>query len=663
MMKRNKIIALFMALLFAVSSAGCVDTPDVKDTTASAPETSEGGQTSDDTTSSPEASYPSAEDNYAGTPAYTVDGDNIIVDGVSYPNNNNLNCGPLLAVDDLDRALSTAEQTKGYITDGKNVGLFYFLWLGEHGDSDRVFDNTKIIAEGGAAALKPSYSGWGGVGAMHFWGEPLYGYYYSKDKWVMRKHIEELTAANVDFLYIDVTNGYTYTPNAKALMEVMQDFINDGYNPPKIVFYTHSNSSGTVKELYNNIYSQNYNPDTWMMLDGKPLIIAYESECKSKLSNEIYEFFSYREAQWPNEAQKRNGWPWMDFNYPQRVFKNASGEKEAISVSVAQHSGTVCFSDSAFYGDRSNRGRSYHDKANDESENSTLYGYNFQEQWDRAIKADVPYVLVTGWNEWVAQRQDPNMGGRGNKVNFVDTASMEYSRDIEPMAGGYFDNYYMQLIENIRAYKGTAPTLVQDTRKAIDLSGGFEQWNDILVTYSDCSGDAVKRRAKAFGNSVITSDTGVNDIIASKVVYDTKYIYFYVKVADTDGAVISPFTADCSWMQLFINSDMNQSGFYGYDYIVNYQAKDATTTTLGKCTSTDGTYAFELVEEINYTVSGCEMMIRVPLESLGITDYSKIMFTFKWADANTSITTMEQMYTDGDCAPLGRLNYVFQNYK
>jgi hypothetical protein len=34
-------------------------------------------------------------------------------------------------------------------------------------------------------------------------------------------------------------------------------------------------------------------------------------------------------------------------------------------------------------------------------------------------------------------------------------------------------------------------------------------------------------------------------------------------------------------------------------------------------------------------------------------------FHFKWVDSDSKMTTMEQFYTEGDVAPLGRLNYVF----
>ncbi len=654
----KKIIAAISAALFVLSIlAGCAEKPVVPVTSeqTAAPET----EVRTDAATEPVTEAPVIEeDNFAGTPAYTTDGDKIIVDGVAYPNTKNMTMGVTYAVDDVGREVMT--NAGQYRTD-KYVGIFYFLWIGEHGDSGEL-DMTKIMEAGGEAAKKGNYSGWGPVGAMHFWGEPLYGYYYSKDTWVMRKHIEELTLANIDFVYIDITNGPTYMTNAKNLMKIMHEFNEQGYNAPKIVFYTHTSSPSVVKTIYDGIYKNDYMPDTWLMLDGKPAVIAYEGDCKSALKQEIFDFFSYREPQWPNEAQKKNGWPWMDFTRPQRVFKNKNGEREAISVSVAQHSGTVCFSDSAFYGDRTNRGRNFHNGKNDPAEDAILYGYNFQEQWDRACRADVPYVFVTGWNEWVAQRQDPNMNGRRNQVNFVDTASIEFSRDVEPMRGGYFDNYYMQLVDNIRKFKGSAPVLVQDTRKVIDIKGSFDQWNDILVTYADPTGDTVDRKGMAFGSKRVTDKSGNNDIIAAKIVYDKTNMYFYIETANEEG--ISDYEKDTSWMQLFINSDFNAAtGFYGYDYVVNYEPKSKELTTLGKAKSNGKDFDFESVEDIEYRYEGNKMMIKVPLASLGINDFHQIKLSFKLVDSHTKVTTMEQMYSEGDVAPLGRLDYVFQNYK
>ena len=87
--------------------------------------------------------------------------------------------------------------------------MIYFLWHGEHGDSG-IFDLQKIIDEVGIEAGNVSCGKYGPAGAMHWFSEPLYGYYYANDAWVMRKHAELLTMANIDFLFFDVTNAFPY---------------------------------------------------------------------------------------------------------------------------------------------------------------------------------------------------------------------------------------------------------------------------------------------------------------------------------------------------------------------------------------------------------------------------------------------------------------------
>ena len=44
---------------------------------------------------------------------------------------------------------------------------------------------------------------------MHYWGEPLYGDYLSTDPWVIRRHAQLLSAAGIDTLIFDTTNGGT----------------------------------------------------------------------------------------------------------------------------------------------------------------------------------------------------------------------------------------------------------------------------------------------------------------------------------------------------------------------------------------------------------------------------------------------------------------------
>ena len=622
-----------------------------------------------------ELPYTPEEDLYEGTLKMETSADGATVtisyqvgeETVTYtvPNNYNYTMGGYAATDDLDRTMYTSADVGSYGSTGEHyVGLFYFLWQGEHGDSG-IFDLQKIIDEVGVEAAGSTNCGkYGPVGAMHWFAEPLYGYYYANDQWVHRKHAELLTQANIDFLYFDVTNGYAYLHNAKKLMECLHELNEQGFDAPQVVFYTNSASDRVIRECYDAIYKVGLYEDTWFKINGKPVIIG-------PMEHNIDDFFCMKQNQWPTDASKRNGWPWMDFQWPSRLFRSAYDyDGAAISVSIAQHSGTVTFSDSSLYNNPSNRGRSFwaEKRSNDQilqqrydewkaDPTLTYQGLNFQAQFDRAIDTDAMYILVTGWNEWVAQRQNPQTG---RNIYFVDTASMEFSRDSEMMRGGYFDNYYIQLSYNIQRAKGSAPVVVQDARNPIDVTGAFTQWDAVQFTYHDYQGDTVDRDATGFGKTHYTNTTGRNDIVASKVTADTKNVYFYVETAEA----ITAADNSSSWMKLYVDIDSDgNTGWYGYDFIINNEVKDGTTTTVAKYNGTDGKYGFTNVGEVSYKVDGNKMMIAVPQELVGVKDaYKELCFQFKWADSDTTYDEMEDFYCDGDVAPLGRMNYVFQNY-
>jgi hypothetical protein len=245
----------------------------------------------------------------------------------------------------------------------------------------------------------------------------------------------------------------------------------------------------------------------------------------------------------------------------------------------------------------------------------------------------------------------------GEEVCFVDAVTAEYSRDAEMTRGLYFDNYYLQLMMNVQKLKGAAPVIIQDGRKPINVTGEFNQWDDVTVTYEDFKGDTEDRMWHGYSNTEYINQTGRNDIVEAKVINDTKNIYFYVKTAND----ISKYDSTSSWMQLFVNTDSNDTnGWYGYDYIINYKAKDDFTTTVAKSVK-NGVYSFKTIADVSYRVKGNEMMIEIPLSVLGITNYENISIDFKWADSVVKITNMEGFYELGDAAPLGRLNWIFRN--
>ncbi len=527
------------------------------------------------------------------------------------------------------------------------VGIFYFLWHGTMVDVDANPRNIQELLDTYGDKAKDMPELWAYVNATFYFAKPLYGFYRSDDEWLIRKHIELLMNAGVDFLYFDVTNNYLYERTAEKVMAILHEMNEQGYAAPKVVFYTNTDAKERVKQAYKTIYSKNVYPDTWMMLDGKPLIIA-------PYSANVDNFFTIRLPQWPTEDIKENSWPWIDWDWPQQL--HGKDMAEAISVSVAQHSGNCEFSSSGLYGYDGNRGRSYDGYRDAPTADSYKAGANMQLQFNRAIESGVPYVLVTGWNEWLANRQATAI--KKYPIRFVDTFNLEYSRDIEMSEGGYFDSYYMQLISNAEAIRGAAPEIVRDDRHAIDIAGSFSQWDQVAHYYTDPSGDAVWRKSLGAGPFTLTNETGRNDIVRMKVTGDTSYLYFYVECADN----IRHGSGSDSWMQLYLNVDDSETGWCGYDYVACWKTKGDNVATLAKAGGSSYD-SFTEIADLTYHVEGKKMMIAVPLELLGIEYFNKIVLSFKWADSRSLINTPEQFYTDGDVAPLGRPDFTYRTYE
>src|SRR5438067_2373780 len=150
---------------------------------------------------------------------------------------------------------------------------------------------------------------------------------------------------------------------------------------------------------------------------------------------------------------------------------------------------------------------------------------------------------------------------------FVDEFNQEGSRDIEPMKAGHGDNYYYQLVDSVRRFKGCRPPFKSTGPKHIDVSGEFAQWNDVEPEYRDDLNDVAHRDSPGW-NTVTryVNTTGRNDIVACKVAYDDSFIYFYVKTTRDITAHADPY-----WMNLFIDADLDSTtGWEGFDFLVNY---------------------------------------------------------------------------------------------
>jgi hypothetical protein len=523
----------------------------------------------------------------------------------------------------------------------KFVGIFYFLWLGQHGTGG-PYDITKILA------ANPKNPQWGPPGAFHHWGQSELGYYLSDDEYVIRKHARMLSEAGIDTLIFDVTNSFTYPSVVNKLCETYMKLRADGERTPQICFLARSAPDKVVTALYDEFYAKNRFPELWFRWQGKPLIFTGPCE----LRPEIRELFTIREswawawAEWFGDG--RDKWPWLD-STPQTPGWHEKGVAEEICVCVAQHPTT-------------NIGRSFHDgKEPAPADQRPAEGLYFAEQWKRALEVDPEFVFITGFNEWVAQRflsegNGDELAGRKlpkGDTFFVDTYSQEYSRDIEPMKGGHTDNYYYQMIAGIRRYKGVRAPESAGKPKTIAIDGKFDDWANVAPEFRDVIGDTEPRDSKGWGSAgTYVNETGRNDIVRLKVARDAKYLYFYAETK----ANLTPAT-DPNWMLIFIDSDRNPAtGWNGYDYLINRPVLDSRTTTLCKWAGNNG---WKRAATLSYLAAGNKLELRVPRAVLGLAA-KPIAIDFHCADNIASLDDIIQFSLTGDSAPDRRFNYRYQ---
>ncbi len=513
----------------------------------------------------------------------------------------------------------------------KEVGVFYFCWLGSI--DNKIYDIQKMLDSNPDETLwnlkgPDSSPYWG----FHFWGEPLLGYYNCEDDFVIQRHLEMLTAAGVDYIACDCTNAISYPAVYLKLLQNIDKMQKEGKNPPKICAYTNSNSVSTVRTIFACFYeNKNLYPDAWYAPNGKPVIIARLDENDDRLEDDIEQRFDIRKSQWPNEAIKNDGFPWMEWIWPQ---PNHNG---FMSVSVAQHSkGT-------FFQCEGNWGRGYDHKGN-ENHDSYRLGQNFEAQWQTAMNnPDVKNVFVTGWNEWGAQKI--NYDG---DIIFVDCFNEEYSRDIEPMKGGYEDSFYLQLIKNIRKFKGMDENTEKGTEKTIDIFADDSQWDSVNSVYFPISDNSGERNFASQDPQIIYKQSAAdNNIKEIKVAHDKANIYFRIETENPVTERRAP-----SWMNIFIGAGKpHKCGWETYSHVINRRG----VGSFDSLNMSGNTVSYR-----NTEINICQnkMYVAVPRSMIGAgQDCSSIYF--KVSDSVKNFRDINDYYVSGKSVPLGRLSFIY----
>jgi len=555
---------------------------------------------------------------------------------------NALNSGiPWPATDALGRDLPITIETDS-VRQNRCVGMFYFLTHGpDRGDLPKNI--MSILAQDPDILSKPESKLWGPPNGPYYWAEPLYGYYNSKDPWVIRRHANLLVDAGIDTIIFDTTNRITYRDVYMQICEVWSQVRREGGRTPQICFMVNTKAGESAAEIFNDLYRPGKFQDLWFIWNGKPLLI-----CDPTLTTpEIAEFFSLRKAHWPfTQVNTNNAWHW-EAAYPQVYsYEDDPSKAEQVNVSVAQN---LRRSDGKVtnMSEGNARGRSFHNDTVASEANSVAKGYNFSEQWQRAIELDPPFVMVTGWNEWTAGKYSRPK----QPIVFVDQYDQEYSRDIEPVKGLHNDNYYYQLVANVRKYKGQTSVPLSTSMKTIDIASDFNQWNDVGPKFTDHAFD-VDHREFGQGARHYQNSSGRNDFAFAKVAHDTKSLFFMVQSTNP-----LTLTDDPNWTWLLVDADQNAStGWEGYDFIIN-RTIDSNATWLERNT---GGWNWEKVEKLPYRVQGNSVMLAVARESMKIPASETFYIDFKWIDNSQKPGDILDTYLSGDAAPDGRFKYRYQ---
>ncbi len=358
----------------------------------------------------------------------------------------------------VEHVTVTATPTEGNalgldITDKTDlVSICYSVWFDAilGGGSEPVTDWNNITE------VLAGEREWGGVTAFHYWAKPAVGYYRSSDKAVIRKHMNQLYTAGVDFIVIDLTNagdGYlgasAWTNYIQKPMDAICDTIMEmraeGEGTPYVVFWVGDGEGPLYKELYDKYHAVEKWKDCFVYWEGKPFMLTTHKQPAEFPYNDLLTVRSMWGLR--GKGGYADGqWSFLNIDNTDHLAVDKNGKPEQISVAVASQ-------------------ETYMSMPTAHGREGGLFWFK---QWYYAFDVHPKIVTLTWWNEWTAQRFDVN-----GKPHFVDNYNANYSRDIEPMEGGHGDKYYQWLIQYISAYKGgkDCPILVEDK-----MIGRAEKW-------------------------------------------------------------------------------------------------------------------------------------------------------------------------------------------
>ena len=628
-------IALIVCTLLSCLAACSGQTTDPASTDGQTNATTDPTGTTADTTNGNETTAGTTAGNNGeeGTTGPTINDDpnlvtNYYADGYTY--------NSVVGIDQFDRTISPSVNER----EDKYVGMFYYIHRESAGIP--IYDISKILEmENGLDLLINQSTSVSPESATHWWGEPLYGYYNSGDKWVIRRHLELFAYAGIDFIMMDCTNNSTHNDRLVAVLEVVCEMRAEGWDVPQVAVYLNVDTPRLASILYKQFYKKGTFDGAWFELDGKPLLVGSDLH---QLSAEIKDYFTLRECQWPTENFKANGFPWVEFTYPAKahngVYAVAAAANTNIHFSFALHKEESTWS----WG----KGWDVVQKKNI-TENAAK-GTFYQSQWDVALELDPRIIFCTQWNEWTAAKNDYGFG----HYALTDVANMEYTRDMELMKGGYNDAFYIQTAINARKFKaGTLDANISIGNTVVDIN--TLDWSTVPAVFRDVGTNNTPRNSPSFSSHepYYTEAAARNNVVEIRVATDAQNIYFYLKSTNN---ITAYQNGDTKWMNLFIGTgSVSAKGWESYEYVINRNILGNGTSAVEKLSSD---FTGTQVGTASYTVSGDTMIVTIPRSALGLGAEDNT-FYFKFADNITLADDIMDYYVSGKSLPVGRLSFQY----
>lgn len=500
---------------------------------------------------------------------------------------------------------------------------------------------------------------------------------------------------------------FTVMQEMKAEGNKVPEFCFWAFNGPVI---------SVVQDLYDRIYKKHKYESLWFHWDGKPLLLYngtptvdangrgrknanphYDPAAKTDenhphfgdpdytepfykdYTKEVKSFFTTRTMWWGYYQWAGNRFVGTEDNWsfgydmgdarvqtlqPAALLATHAGKKEQAAVTPAQHpSSLIGKSWSCELGepklDQYDRPvPTFVPWLGKRVEHPEGYGIYFQERWHDALVADPQFLYINDWNEWTAGKYHPSQDAtfafmrRQSTYRFIDQYNAEFNRGIQPMRGGYTDNYYMQMAQNIRRYKGVRPIPKLRGTTAIRIDGVFDDWQCVKPEYRDTVGDTLHRDYAGYGGLHYKNHSGRNDILSCKVAVDQENIYFLAATR----APLTDYHAR-NWMLLLIDADHDpKTGWYGYDYLVNRRVIDEQTTILMRYDPCDTEGRWVTHARLPYRCRGKLLELAVPREKIDMQS-ATLTFDFHWCDNPRDLRDPISLCTDGDSAPNRRFNY------